>query len=118
MILLGRVADAELPGLLAAADIFCYPSLCKGFGLPLLEAMAAGTATLAGASPAAPEVLGDAAELVDPTDVGALADGLRRLGLDADARRRLAKAGRARTRRFTWDRTAHLTVAAYERALG
>lgn len=118
VMLLGRVGDETLPGLLAAAEIFCYPSLYEGFGLPPLEAMAAGTCAVVGSYAAAPEVLGDAAVLVEPTDIGALAESLRSLAGDADTRRRLAMAGRARALSFTWERTARTTAAAYQRAMG
>ena len=118
VLLLGRVAEETLPGLLAAAEIFCYPSLYEGFGLPPLEAMAAGTPALVGAYPAAAEVLGDAAKLVDPRSAEALAEGLRLLAGDADARKRLAMRGRARALTFTWDQTGRQTVAAYRRVAG
>jgi glycosyltransferase involved in cell wall biosynthesis len=116
VILLGRVDDRTLPGLMAAAELFCYPSLYEGFGLPPLEAMATGTACIAGRYPAAPEVLGDAAELVDPTDVDGLAAILERLGNDEAARKLLSVKGRARATDFTWERTARATLEAYEGA--
>ncbi|CAN5578572.1 glycosyltransferase family 1 protein [soil metagenome] len=118
VLLLGRVAEETLPGLLAAAEIFCYPSLYEGFGLPPLEAMATGTPALVGAYPAATEVLDDAAMLVDPLRTDALAEGLRLLARDADARKRLAMRGRARALTFTWERTGRETVAAYRRIAG
>ena len=118
VLLLGRVAEETLPGLLAAAEIFCYPSLYEGFGLPPLEAMAAGTPALVGDYPAATEVLGDAAMLVDPRTADALAEGLRLLAGDADQRKRLAMRGRARALTFTWERTGRQTVAAYRRVAG
>lgn len=116
VILLGYVADETLPGLMAAADIFCYPSHYEGFGLPPLEAMAAGTACIAGAYSAAEEVLGDAALLVAPRDQDGLARELVRLATDASLRRTLALAGRARATAFTWERTAALTLEAYGKA--
>lgn len=116
-ILLGWVGDATLPGLLAGAAAFCYPSLYEGFGLPPLEAMAAGTAALVGDYPAAAEVVGDAALVVDAADVEAIADGLRRLMDDPGLRDGLARAGRARAAGFTWARTAMETRAAYQVAL-
>jgi len=118
VILAGRVAEETLPGLLAAAEIFCYPSLYEGFGLPPLEAMAAGTAVVAGAYRAATEVLGDAAMLVDPQSAEALAEALRGLAEDADARRRLAMRGRARALTYTWEQTGRKTLAAYRRVAG
>jgi glycosyltransferase involved in cell wall biosynthesis len=118
VMLLGRIAEETLPGLLAAAEIFCYPSLYEGFGLPPLEAMAAGTPALVGAYPAATEVLSDAAMLVDPLDAEALAEGLRVLAGDADARKRLAMRGRARALTFTWEQTGRQTLAAYRTVAG
>ncbi|HEU4480964.1 MAG TPA: glycosyltransferase family 1 protein, partial [Actinomycetota bacterium] len=82
VILTGWVGDETLPGLLAAADVFCYPSLYEGFGLPPLEAMAAGTPAVVGRYGTAQEVLGDAALLVTPTDVDALAEGLFQTATD------------------------------------
>jgi glycosyltransferase involved in cell wall biosynthesis len=115
--LIGWIGDETLPGLLAAADVFCYPSLYEGFGLPPLEAMAAGTAALVGRYSAAPEVLGDAALLVDPFDNEAIADGLIAIAGDAPLRRRLSMAGKARAVGYTWARTARLTRDAYKAAL-
>jgi glycosyltransferase involved in cell wall biosynthesis len=115
--LVGWIGDETLPGLLAAAEMFCYPSLYEGFGLPPLEAMAAGTASLVGRYSVAPEVLGDAALLVDPFDPEAIAEGLTRIANDAAYRRRLSMAGKARAVGYTWARTARLTKAAYKAAL-
>jgi glycosyltransferase involved in cell wall biosynthesis len=114
---LGRVDEAMLPGLMAAASIFCYPSLYEGFGLPPLEAMAAKTAVLAGRYSAAEEVLGDAAHLVDPLDIDDLAAGLVRLA-DPGESRALALAGRAQAAGFTWHRAARRTLEAYRKAAG
>ncbi|CAN5700286.1 glycosyltransferase family 1 protein [soil metagenome] len=112
----GWVGDETLPGLLAAADVFCYPSQYEGFGLPPLEAMAAGTAVLVGRYSAADEVLGDAALLVEPTDVDAIAGGLIALATDEGLRRRFAMAGKARAARYTWEATARGTLRAYREA--
>lgn len=117
VLLLGYVAEETLPGLMAAAEIFCYPSLYEGFGLPPLEAMAAGTACVVGRYSAAPEVLEDGAVLVEPTDADALAQELARLASDDNARASLALTGRAHAGAFTWEKTAAATVSAYEAAL-
>ncbi|HWL65320.1 MAG TPA: glycosyltransferase family 1 protein [Actinomycetota bacterium] len=114
---LGWVGDETLPGLMAAADIFCYPSLYEGFGLPPLEAMAAGTACLVGRYSAAPEVLGDAALVVDPTDADAIGEALTRLLADADLRKTLAIKGRGQATRYTWANTAKATAEAYQAAM-
>jgi glycosyltransferase involved in cell wall biosynthesis len=113
VVLLGWTGDETLPGLMAAADVFCYPSLYEGFGLPPLEAMAAGTACVVGAYPAAEEVLGDAALIVDPRAADALTEGLVRLATDEPLRRSMALQGRARASTFTWERTAQQTLEAY-----
>ena len=113
---IGWVGDETLPGLLAASELFCYPSLYEGFGLPPLEAMATGTACLVGRYSAAEEVLGAAALLVDPTDVGAIASGLEAL-TDPKARRRRELIGKARAAEFTWARCARATMEVYATAL-
>ncbi len=115
--LLGWVGDETLPGLYAAASFFCYPSLYEGFGLPPLEAMAAGTPALAGRYSAAPEVLKDAALLVDSSDTDALAGGLQALATDAALRKRLALKGRTRAAGFTWEGCAAATRTAYAAAV-
>ncbi|HEX2196662.1 MAG TPA: glycosyltransferase family 1 protein [Actinomycetota bacterium] len=114
---IGWVGDETLPGLLAAAELFCYPSSYEGFGLPPLEAMAAGTPAIVGRYSAAEEVLGDAAVLVDPGDAGAFAEALRTLGSDASLRRSYVVAGKAQAAGYTWTRTAATTMAAYRSIL-
>ncbi len=110
---IGWVGDETLPGILAAADLFCYPSLYEGFGLPPLEAMAAGTAAIVARYSAAEEVLGDAAWLFDPLDVEGLVHALTSLAEDAGLRRSYAMAGRAHATGYTWERTAAATMSAY-----
>jgi glycosyltransferase involved in cell wall biosynthesis len=112
---IGYVDDHTLPGLMAAAELFCYPSLYEGFGLPPLEAMAAGTACVVGRYAAAAEVLGDSAVLVDPTEVEELAEALGRLAGDPTLRRQLGLEGRARAALYTWEATAQQTKKVYER---
>jgi glycosyltransferase involved in cell wall biosynthesis len=114
---LGWVGDETLPGMMAAADLFCFPSSYEGFGLPPLEAMAAGTPVVAGTYPCAREVLGDAADLVDPIDERALTEAIVRLIEDSDHRHRLQLKGRAQAAHYTWDRTAAATREAYKTAL-
>jgi glycosyltransferase involved in cell wall biosynthesis len=114
---IGWVGDETLPGLLAAAEIFCYPSLYEGFGLPPLEAMAAGTAALVGRYSVAPEVLGGSALLVDPDDADAMAESLVKLASDPILRRRLTMSGKARAVGYTWTRTGRLTRDVYKAAL-
>ncbi|MBN9225396.1 MAG: hypothetical protein ABS63_01855 [Microbacterium sp. SCN 70-27] len=114
--LLGRVSDPELRALYAGASAFAYPSLYEGFGLPPLEAMAAGAPVLTSNLSSLPEVVGDAAVQVDPHDTDAIAHGLERLLTDDALATRLRDAGRARAAGFTWDRTAASTLEALRSA--
>jgi glycosyltransferase involved in cell wall biosynthesis len=109
--LLGRVGEDELRALYAGATAFAYPSLYEGFGLPVLEAMAAGTPVLTSALSSLPEVAGDAALLVDPTDTAAIAAALERLLTEPELASDLRARGRARAARFSWERTASETLA-------
>ena len=113
---LGYVDDADLPGLYAGAELFCYPSLQEGFGLPILEAMGSGTPVLTSAVSSMPEVAGDAARLADPLDVGSIRAALAELLGDEALRASLAVRGRERARRFSWERTARETLAIVEAA--
>lgn len=106
----------QLPAVYAAATAVVLPSLDEGFGLPLLEALACGTPVLAAARGALPELAGPGCVLVDPLDVEALAEGLRRVFADADLAQRAATAGRAHAAGFRWERTAQETLAVYHAA--
>jgi glycosyltransferase involved in cell wall biosynthesis len=117
VVLAGWVEEASLRGLLAAAQFFCYPSLYEGFGLPPLESMAAGTPCLVGDYPAATEVVGDCALIVDRYDEDAIAGAMLTLATDTQQARRLVEDGKERAQMFTWERTAALTLQAYEEAL-
>ncbi len=108
--LLGHVDDAMLPGLYAGAVAFALPSSYEGFGLPVLEAMAAGTPVVASSAGALPETCGNAAVLVEP-DGAAFAAALAALLDDGAAQQRLRSDGLARAARFTWDATARAVDA-------
>lgn len=107
----GYVPDDELPRWYQAATVFCYPSLYEGFGLPVLEAMACGTPVVASNASSIPEVAGDAAVLVNPTDVAALSGALQTLLADAPRRAEMRRAGIERARDYSWERTASATYA-------
>jgi len=114
----GYVPDADLPALYSGADLFVFPSLYEGFGLPPLEAMACGTPVVCSNAASLPEVVGDAGLLVDPYDVEGLAEAMHRVLTDADLREELRRRGLARARQFTWERTARETVAVYREVCG
>ncbi|MHC4548573.1 MAG: glycosyltransferase family 4 protein [Planctomycetota bacterium] len=115
--LLGQVPEPQLRSLLAGARALAYPSLLEGFGLPVLEAMAAGKPVLTSDREPLRSVAGNAALLVDPEDEEALAGGLDRLLHDPELRERLARRGPARAREFTWEACARATVEAYRAVL-
>jgi alpha-1,3-rhamnosyl/mannosyltransferase len=106
----------DVPSLLAGAAVFAYPSRYEGFGLPPLEAMALGVPVVATATGAIPEVVKDAALLVEPGDPDALAQAIDTVLHDDDTRRRLIDRGRARAAGFTWTATGSALAAAYRRA--
>jgi glycosyltransferase involved in cell wall biosynthesis len=114
---LGYVAPHELAGWYARASVFAFPSLDEGFGMPLLEAMSAGTPVLASNSSAMPEVAGDAALLVDPEDVAGLAQRLRDLTERPELRKEMAVRGLQRASLFTWENAVRQTWAVYRKIL-
>lgn len=114
---LGYVPEEDLPALYAGCAGFIYPSLYEGFGLPPLEAMASGAPLLASDSSSIPEVVGDAGILVDPEDIEAMTEGLRRLVEDEPLRRELRSKGPERAALFTWDRCVERTIEVYRQVL-
>jgi glycosyltransferase involved in cell wall biosynthesis len=114
---LGYVSHEELGRWYCRAMIFAFPSLDEGFGMPVLEAMAAGTPVVTSARSALPEVAGEAAVLVDPGDTEAIGMALRRLAGKEDLRRDFAFRGLARARLFTWEKAARETWDVYREVL-
>lgn len=110
----GYLPDEALPALLSGALAFVFPSLFEGFGLPILEAQACGTPVLTSTTSSCPEVAGDAALLVPPTDVASIAAGLRRLLTEPELRAHLVERGAANVGHFTWTRAAAETLAIME----
>jgi glycosyltransferase involved in cell wall biosynthesis len=111
----GAVAEPDLPAIYSAASLFAFPSLFEGFGLPVLEAMACGTPVVCSSATSLPEVAGDAALLVDPLDVDAIASAMDRVLSDQSLASTLRSRGVDRAAEFTWARTARETLDAYRR---
>jgi glycosyltransferase involved in cell wall biosynthesis len=112
---IGPVEDAELPGLFGGAQVLVYPSLHEGFGIPCLEAMACRVPVVASRSGAIPEVVVDAALLVDePTNAHLLADAIHRACTDTSLRQELLARADARVRQFSWPKSAERVLANYQ----
>lgn len=109
----GRLPLEKLAEVYAAADVLLYPPLYAGFGLPPLEAMACGTPVVCSNRGSLPEVVGDAAPMLDPADEAGIAAALARLLSDTDARERARLSGLRRASRFTWDATARGVLRVY-----
>jgi glycosyltransferase involved in cell wall biosynthesis len=112
----GVVPHEELPALYRGAACLVYPSAVETFGLPPLEAMACGCPVVASDRTSVPEVVGDAALLVDPDDVPSLAEAMRRCLTDEPLRAELIRKGLRNLRRFTWERAAEETLSALREA--
>lgn len=114
---IGFANDADLPALYSTATITAVPSLYEGFGIPVLESMACATPVVTSNISSLPEVAGDAALTVTPTDTDAIADALRRIIDDSALRDTLITRGLERAAAFTWDRSAEQLVGIYARML-
>ena len=114
----GYVPVEDLPVIYNLGEIFVFPSLYEGFGLPVIEAMACGTPVVTANTSSLEEIAGGAAETVDPRDVDALAEALMALGIDEARRQDLRARGLARAREFSWARAARDMLAVYGRAAG
>jgi glycosyltransferase involved in cell wall biosynthesis len=115
--LLGFIDDAQLARLYQSASVFLFPSLEEGFGIPLLEAMAAGVPIVTSKVSSMPEVGGEAALYVDPHDPADIAQKVAQAVEDSVLRAGLAQKGLARASEFTWRRTAEATLAVYDEIL-
>ena len=115
---LPHIPDEELPLLYNCAEVFVFPSLYEGFGLPPLEAMASGLPVVCSNAASLPEVVGESAIKCDPLDQGAFADGIYRLLTDSSLRNKLIREGRERAKLFSWTETAKRTAIVYNECLG
>ncbi len=115
---LGFIGDGDLADLYRLADAFIYPSLYEGFGLPPLEAMACGCPVIASTCGGLGEVLGDAAEIIDPESVESMIAAMKKVACDAGLREYLRRVGVCRAANFDWRKTAAATMEVYLRAAG
>jgi glycosyltransferase involved in cell wall biosynthesis len=113
----GFVPDKTLAVLYRLARVFVFPSLYEGFGLPPLEAMASGTPVITSDVSSLPEVVGDAALLIDPLDTNAIADAIRRVLMDSGLHAELRQKGLKRVHEFSWDRSVRRVREIYEEVL-
>jgi len=115
---LGYVPEPDLPGLFAGATAFVYPSLYEGFGLPVAQAMAAGTPVITSSVSSLPEIAGGAALLVDPRSEAELRGAMREMLTSPSKRAELSALGRANASRFSWPECARQSLRFFERVVG
>ena len=113
-----HVPEDDLPYYYSCACLLAYPSLYEGFGLPPLEAMACGCPVITSNTSSLPEVVGDAAIMIDPYDVDALAKAMTEILTNDRLREEMVKKGLAQARKFSWERTAEETLKVYQRVGG
>ena len=117
VVVTGRVSDEEKPLLYSAATAFVFPSLYEGFGIPVLEAMSCGAPVITSSVSSLPEVAGDAALLVNPTSVEAMAEAMVKLLNDTGLRDEMRQRGFHRAAEFNWDRSAARTLDVYRQVV-
>jgi glycosyltransferase involved in cell wall biosynthesis len=110
---LGFVPDEHLPELYRASEVFVYPSLYEGFGMPPIEAMACGSPVISSSRGSLAEVVADAAAIIDPADVNSMMQQLTRMATDPKERERFSAAGLSRAAQFDWKTTAARTLEVY-----
>ena len=114
----GYLRESDLQAVLEHSRLLAFPSLYEGFGLPVVDAMAAGVPVACSRATAVPEVAADAAVYFDPLSIEQMTAALQRLLTDDSLRSRMITAGFANVQRFSWDRTAERTLRVYECAAG
>lgn len=113
----GYVDDEDMPYLYRGAEVFCYPSLYEGFGLPPLEAMSCGTPVVVSNTSSLPEVVGDAGIYIDPYDIESIANGIIRVLNDSTLRQDLKNRGLKQCEKFSWERAASQVIEVYREIL-
>jgi glycosyltransferase involved in cell wall biosynthesis len=113
IIFTGVVSDEDLPYLYSGAELFVFPSLLEGFGIPVIEAMACGTPVVTSNRTSIPEITNGAAILVDPLDVNAIAEAMHSIVSDSELRGRLSEKGINQAKVFSWEKTARETLQLY-----
>jgi len=114
VIIKGRISDEELKPLYYGADLFVLPSLCEGFGIPVLEAMACGIPVVSSNSTSLPEVVGDAGLLFDPCDINDMIKKIRMVLEDPNFQQELKKKGFERVQNFSWEKAAKQTLETFK----
>jgi glycosyltransferase involved in cell wall biosynthesis len=114
VIFTGYVSDSNKPALLAGARCFCFPSLYEGFGMPPLEAMACGTPVMVSRAASLPEIVGDAALIVNPYSVESMAEAIECLSFGTEPRESLRRKGLERVKQFNWADTAEALYQVYK----
>lgn len=117
IIFTGYLPDDVLAALYRRCQVFVYPSLYEGFGLPVLEAMACGAPVITSNCSSLPEVAGNAAILVDPYSIDGIRTAIERISNSEELRQSLRQQGENRAKSFSWDRTAAMTLEVYERSI-
>ncbi len=117
VIFTGYLPGHQMPLVYQAADLFVFPSLYEGFGLPILESMACGTPVVSSNAASLPEVVGKAGILVDPYDIDEMAEAMYRVLSDKSVAEELTKRGLEQSKKFSWTETARKTLAIYEKVM-
>lgn len=115
LVFTGYVPEEDLPALYQGAEVFIYPSLYEGFGLPILEAMASGIPVITSNTSSLPEVAGDAALLVNPIEIFELYEAMEALATKPQLREELKVKGKEQSKKFSWEKTALKTLEIYKK---
>ena len=118
VIVVDHISELNLAYYYSSAALLAYPSLYEGFGLPLAEAMACGCPVVTSNTSSLPEVVGEAGIMVDPYDTSSLVRAMRRVLVDRELRDKMVRKGLEQSKKFTWEKTAELTLQVYNKVTG